>query len=218
MLTAGRRAREDRPSRAQGDRVPSGTFCSMRNQMGRRVHFLWHCAHARAQTRLGTRGHPSATARVKTWTVRRRTGRGRRLPAGGAVSMGQRRGRSAGALLPHLTPQPCVYFAHGTLRTGKGTPSRPEAESDKRPRPPWNQAGGAAPEGARPGAWTPRPAGPAAAGCACAREQWGPSFAALEVCAEAEAEHGPLPDTAGCSGPRRRALRPVGLGHGTPVS
>lgn len=146
--------------------MPSGTFCSMRNQMGRRVHFLWHCAHARAQTRLGTRGHPSATARVKTWTVRRRTGRGRRLPAGGAVSMGQRRGHSAGALLPHLTPQPCVYFAHGTLRTGKGTPSRPEAESDKRPRPPWNQAGGAAPEGARPGAWTPRPAGPAAAGCA----------------------------------------------------
>lgn len=197
--------------------MPSGTFCSMRNQMGRRVHFLWHCAHARAQTRLGTRGHPSATARVKTWTVRRRTGRGRRLPAGGAVSMGQRRGRSAGALLPHLTPQPCVYFAHGTLRTGKGTPSRPEAESNDLDHPGTRLAEQPQREPARgPGHRAllalPRRGAP------CAREQWGPSFAALEVCAEAEAEHGPLPDTAGCSGPRRRALRPVRLGHETPVS
>lgn len=72
-----------------------------------------------------------------------------------------------------------------------------------------NRAAGAAPRGSLPEGTGQRGRAPGA-------EAGTTSFAALEVCFEAA--HGPLPETVVCRGPRWRAIRPVRLGHGTPVS
>lgn len=76
-----------------------------------------------------------------------------------------------------------------------------------------NQAAGAAPRGSLPEGTGQRGRAPWA-------EAGTTSFPALEVCFEAVhgAAHGPLPETVVCRGPRWRAIRPVRLGHGTPVS